>query len=606
MELREIIKKVLGLKKDPEGEGLAGFSDEQLVNAFGKLRDAFTEARTNEDTEAMTSALEALNGIKAAQDTRATEAADRSKTVSELDDQFSKITATDEPVKEEEEEEKPAEPANEPAPKPVEPETTPAPVVVAPVTTPVATSPEIVQVAASVDPEVIAAAVKAAIESTRPAPEPTKPAVPAPSRLPDNTDRPLVQLTAAADASQSYSAGMPIPFEEVGPAFKDKAEHFHGEKGDRAFIARATITYPEDLMLRAGTDADQNMARINEMLASVQSETAGVLKRIRDSRDPDEITELAAAGGICAPPTPRYEICQQGSDVRPLRDSLLRFGATRGGILTMSPPKLADVDGAVSVYTAAQDETGYDYPKDCIRVECGTPRTTSVKAIPLCMEVGNFMNLYYPEMFRAWWGYGQIAHARTAETELWDGMVALSTARTAIDHGFGASRNTLNELDRYGTQLRYEYRINEETPLRLWAPFWSKALLRADLTNQHPGDGTMSVSDAQLVRWLADRNMAVTFVLDAQAPGDGDDPLPGSFVGILALEGTFLHLDGGSLDFGTEIRDFDQIRNNDAGAFMETFENVEAICNGPQAITFKTCPTGASSEAIASAIECGS
>jgi outer membrane biosynthesis protein TonB len=576
VDIRETIKTLLGLKKLPEGEGLQGFTDEQLADAASKAREVFATAKTDKDVETATSAHSVVMAVTAEVGSRAEAAAKVESDLAALEAELPVEVSDPEPDPEPAPDPEP-EPEEEPAP--AEPEVTPA--------------PEPVAIAAAPDPE------------PEPAPEAPKekpkPVVPKPSAPP--ATKSLVRLTAAADASTDYSAGMPLPFNEVGQLFKDKAEHMRGGKpGDRGHILRAEVTYPTELSLDHNTPGDVNMEKINPIVAAAQEETARVLRRIRDSRDPEEITELAAAGGVCAPPTPRYEICQQGDDNRPLRDSLVRFGATRGGILTMSPPSLSDVDGAVSVITEAEDATGYVYPVDCIRVDCGSPTTTTVQKIPLCMEVGNFMNLAYPELFRAWWGYGQVAHARVAEVELWDGMCELSDSRTANAVGLGATRNTLTEIERYAAQLRYQFRIDPGTPLRLWYPDWLKSVLRADLTNQAPGDGTLAVSDAQLTRYFAASNIALTSVLDGQDPGSGDDPFPTTVNVILALEGTFLFLDMGRLDFGTEIRDFTQIRNNDVGAFMETFENVAAVCNGPQCIELPICATGTAAAADGSVV----
>lgn len=575
-KIRQHIQAVLGIKdKDmPEGKELEGFSDEQLREAATKAREKFAEARNSDMTpaEKLPICTEASNVALAAESTLAKRVEDAEKAEADLAALDAQINGRTDPEAPEGDEGdgNDDDAGDDDAPEVDEPETP-------------ADAPEV-----SKAPVAVAAAA-----APTPAPAPAAPAVPEPS-APPAPKAPPVRLVASADVD-GFSPGMTMDVASLSEAYTHKADAVRGKgikKGTRSGVATAHVTYPEDRTL--GRDFEANQAKIDAIVASAQAETAQQLRDIVAAAkrgDEAEITELAAAGGLCAPVNVRYDICQQGSDVRPLRDSLIRFNANRGGIQFVAPPRLSDVAGAANVYTEEQDAGGYDYPKGCVRVECGELVEVKVSAIPLCMEVGNFTNLSYPELFRAWWGYGQVAHARLAEETLWAGMVALSDARTGATT-YGAFRSTLNELGRKAAQFRYEYRVPRTTPLRLHASEWLQEVLKQDLTNQMPGDSVLSVSDAQLTAFLAGKGIAVTWVMDGQDPGNEDDPFPSTTEVILSLEGTFLFLDMGRLDFGTEIRDWSQIQNNDVGAFMETFENVAAVCNGPQVITLDICPSG--------------
>lgn len=565
-ELREIIKGLLGLKKLPDGEGLEGFTDEQLKEAETLARTSFAEARESKDAAAATAAHSVITTVTA-------DLAARADAAAALDEELNKLAA--------EIEVSDPEPEPEPAPEP-EPEPEIEPEVVTPPVAEVVPEPEPVAVAASVTP----------------APKPR--AVPAPSKPPVAEVGFSIQAGADLDG---HSAGSSLTPSELGEAFASKAQAMKGGRvGGRTTVAKIKLRYPSEYVIDSGSlPVEETQRRIEEVVTSLRADASKRLSDIMSAgRDTAQVAELTAAGGFCAPFTPRYDICQQGDDVRPLRDSLPTFNATRGGIIYLTPPQLSDVAGSVNVYTEEQDATGYDYPKGCIRVDCGDPIEEKVQAVTLCMEVGNFQRLSFPENFRAWWHYGHVAFARTAEVELWDKMIALATdtaamgggATTANASGTGAARNTLNEIERYIMQMRYSLRSTD--PMHLWLPEWVKAVLRADLTQAMPGDSTINVSDATLTSYMASRGVNLTFLLDGQSPGAfaSTDEFPDSFIGVLALEGTFLRLDMGSLDFGTEIRDFTQIRQNDVGAFMEIFEGLAAVCRGAQAITFPICPSG--------------
>lgn len=574
MDIREKLKVLLGLKKLPEGESFEGFSTEQLKEADAKAREVFSSARENKDLPTAEDALETVRAITAEVEKRTQEEAEMASKFEAMEAELSTDNGEGEGEGDEEGEGEGDEGGEQGGEEPVQ--------------------------AAADETATEPAPETPAAEVTASAPKPK--IVPKPSTPP--AEKPLARIIAGADID-GHSAGTPMTPAELGEAFANKARAVKGGRiGGRTTVAKIALQYGSDQIIDRDNDPEYAQEKIDLVVKEMREATRKNLKQIVASgRDTEQVMELAAAGGFCAPFTPRYDICQQGDDVRPLRDSLPTFQATRGGITYLTPPQLSDVDGAVNVYTEEQDASGYDYPKGCIRVDCGTPVTEKVQAITLCMEVGNFQRLSFPENFQAWWHYGQVAFARTAETELWDKMVTLSTARTAIAHGLGATRNTLVEMERYVQQMRYALRSVD--PVRVWAPEWLKAVLRADLTNQFPGDSTLSVTDATLVQYLAARGIAITFVLDGQSPNSGDTDFPNTVQVIMALEGTFLRLDMGVLDFGTEIRDFTQIRQNDTGAFYEIFENVAKVCNGPQVITLPICPTGeASGQVTAGTVAC--
>jgi hypothetical protein len=106
---------------------------------------------------------------------------------------------------------------------------------------------------------------------------------------------------------------------------------------------------------------------------------------------------------------------------------------------------------------------------------------------------------------------------------------------------------------------------------------------------QLPGDGgdnyenTIALADAKLNNWFAVRYINVTWFIDgesgqimgAQAAG-AVNPFPTTLVWYLFSEGTFLFLDGGTLDLGL-VRDSTLNGTNDYKIFLETFEGVAKV-----------------------------
>jgi hypothetical protein len=116
--------------------------------------------------------------------------------------------------------------------------------------------------------------------------------------------------------------------------------------------------------------------------------------------------------------------------------------------------------------------------------------------------------------------------------------------------------------------------------LKAIVPSWIYEAMAADLTLSMPGDGTLAVSKSEIDGYLATVNVDLVASLDATVFGSqGASALlefPDSFVWYLFAEGTFLFLDGGTLDLGI-IRDSSLVGTNDYKMFTETFENVAKV-----------------------------
>jgi hypothetical protein len=103
--------------------------------------------------------------------------------------------------------------------------------------------------------------------------------------------------------------------------------------------------------------------------------------------------------------------------------------------------------------------------------------------------------------------------------------------------------------------------------------------MAADLTLAMPGDSTMNAY-GEIDGYLAARGVVASYSLDqdvygAQSAGALIE-FSDTFVWYLFSEGTFLFLDGGTLDVGI-IRDSTLVGTNDYKMFVETFEGVAKV-----------------------------
>jgi hypothetical protein len=360
-----------------------------------------------------------------------------------------------------------------------------------------------------------------------------------------------------------------------------------GGDGEQSLVASIKTSFPENRMLNSN-DVEGNRAKINAVVA------------------PEAIV---AAGGLTAPVETSWDIFELGeTDVRPVRNALAVFGADRGGLRFLTPPLLSDLNGAVSLWTLQDDIDAAtpgapDPVKPCIRVAAGVEVTVYTDAIPLCLTFGNLGARAYPELVERHTKLGMVEHARFAETRLITRIGALSTAVSA-DSELGAARDIFVQLEQAASAYRSRYRLDPKTPLRVLFPEWFKNALRADLTKQLPGDGrdgTFNLGEAEINKWFAVRNINVSWFIDGetgqvfgeQAAGALLD-FPSEVIWYLFSEGTFVFLDGGTLDLGL-VRDSTLNGTNDYKIFLETWEGVAKVGVESLRVTSKLAIKGSAS-----------
>jgi hypothetical protein len=386
-------------------------------------------------------------------------------------------------------------------------------------------------------------------------------------------------------ASNVVVAGADVPHVSAGMQFADRAQFsqamidkinaLRGARGDGEQVLIASVKSPDpsdDRMLVAG-DMEGNVEKIAEVVG----------------RDADHVKALVASGGYCAPLEPRYDVFGIGVTERPVRGALPGFRAQRGGIRFITPPKLSGLTGSVGIWTAATDAAPGGATKNKLIVACGAEQTVSISAVTMELQFGNFMARGYPEMVARNVDLGLIAQARLAEQTLLTAMDTLATSTiSTISASAGTARDWLNQLGGYSALYRSRNRMDAEAPLRVVAPAWVRDAVRADvaLSMSPTSDDVLGEADSQIQQWLAARNINVAWHLDDStfigAP-TSSNPLAATFKWRLFAEGTFLFLDGGTLDIGV-VRDSTLVGTNDYIQFTENFEALAMV--GVEAWTF--------------------
>ena len=373
----------------------------------------------------------------------------------------------------------------------------------------------------------------------------------------------VVAITAGADIP-GYTAGSTInDMHEVAQAMEKRIHSLrrvNGGDGEQHIVASITTQFDDARTLT--TDAEANSAKIAAFAAESQA--------------------LVASGGHAAPYEVKYDIFGLGSSTaRPVRDALPKFQADRGGIRFVTPPSFASGDyaDAVGVWTAAVDANPNGATKSSLTVAAAAELTATTDAVTLQLQFGNLMTRAYPELIARHNELALVQHAREAETNLLTKIGSASTAVTTSSLiGFG--RDFLVQIRRAAVAYRSRHRIDPGTQLKAIVPDWVVDAMAADLTLSMPGDGTIALAKSEIEGYLANSNVSLTVSPDQNYFGaQGAGALlefPDTFSWYLFAEGTFLFLDGGTLDLGI-IRDSSLVGTNDYKMFVETFEGLAKV-----------------------------
>ena len=551
--------------------------------AEGEMPEGETETPAEEDMKpAEEPAAEAPAEEEKEEEKPMAEASTAAEVASELSTEVSETTQVTEPIAEAAVEETPA------AELAVEEVQTPAETVVAPeapvvtVETPEAvaasvettTPEEAVAVEAPAEAEAVVASTETSeaqiVQKDQEAPvtaaannEPAASVevieAPADRRPLNQTSAAPVAITAGADIP-GYTAGSELADMKAVAEAMSKRLHglrrVNGGDGEQHIVASITTSYPEDRTLTQ--DAEANWDKI-QAVASPEA--------------------MVASGGHSAPFTVKYDIFGIGTTARPVRDALPRFQADRGGIRFITPPVLSDYDNAVGVWTNVVDTNPGTDTKASLTVSAATENTVATDAVTLQLQFGNLMTRAYPELIARHNELGLIQHAREAEGQILSRLTTLSTAVTSTSL-IGMGRDFLVQLGRAAAQYRGRHRLPADFPLRAIIPAWIKDAMAADLTLASPGDKTLDVY-AEIDGYIASRGINPTYTIDGSAmtgtqSSGAMNEFTDTFVWYLFAEGTFLFLDGGTLDLGI-IRDSTLVGTNDYKMFVETFEGVAKV-----------------------------
>ena len=356
-------------------------------------------------------------------------------------------------------------------------------------------------------------------------------------------------------------------FHDVGALFSTHAKAVTNP-GQRGHMFRLTREFEESRQL--GFNVDANNQKMMSWFGPGQGKQ----------------TPLAAACGLCGPGDVdhTHPICSE--DGRPIRDALPQFQATRGKITFAPAASIGDLAGNVSIWTLADDEaacavgspTSPGPTKPCPPIACPEEIVCATDAVVRCITVGNFQAQFSPEFWSSRLALLLAEFDRVAEQKAIEEIHAASVDLGTVDEcntlaSFLMGINSIIAADRSAQRnMTRRYRVIADAYIRDYMR--NQVIKNLGVANNIEA---LQLADATINGWLADINASVVWTFDGTFDGvEHRILLPGQVPTTAGVyvhpEDSFVFLDGGTLDLGTDIHDSLLNATNDRQAFAESFE----------------------------------
>lgn len=368
--------------------------------------------------------------------------------------------------------------------------------------------------------------------------------------------------------ASAYQLKPDAGFRELGELFSQHGRSKMG-KGVAVPLVQLQREFPEDRKL--GNNVQENAQRIADVMGTGLISSA----------------PIAAAGGICGPGDVdhTHPICsERGRVVTP---ALPQFNAARGQLTVPPSISIGDLEGGVSVWTYETDVNPQANTKPCPALTCEEEITEQVDAVVKCVTVGNFQAKFSPE----WWAANlevlAAAHDREAEQKALTEIYAASSSIGTVSEGstlwsfiqmlrnvVSADRSARRNWSGRYTAIADAYG-RDQILNQLAANLGSGVDIRQSLLEASSIlDGAIMDAGISNMIWTYDGTYTgSTHRIIGNHSQSGHLP-PTDFGVHIFPEESFLFLDGGTLDLGTEITDSELNSTNDRQAFAETFEKV--------------------------------
>lgn len=330
--------------------------------------------------------------------------------------------------------------------------------------------------------------------------------------VPPKEEKGALRIVASADVPH-FAPGTELKsWDDIASAVKARAEMFSGgpagiEGGAVQKFTVATMSRGIPAELTIGAKHDSGQAQEIMDLAANQSNLPG--------------GSLVAAGGWCAPSQILYDFCDFETT-----DGLLDLPEVRidrGGIQYAPQPDFQGLYDAIGVITEAEAIAGVT--KECYELECPEMDEIRLDALYMCVRFPLLTAAGWPELIANIENRLTKAYQHRVSVKRITDILADLGAAVATGGVGGVTADVLSRLEFHAQVIRQKHRLAKTAMIEGFAPHWLPAALRADLANRN-GVDFINVTDADVVRWLAQRNIRLQFVYNWQ---DLDDSVPEPF-----------------------------------------------------------------------------
>lgn len=384
---------------------------------------------------------------------------------------------------------------------------------------------------------------------------------------------------------------------QLADALVNMVNGYSGFKGDYDKRTFATIQreFPTDLTAPATESASAEYAMLLH---------AGELY-------PQNLNQVAAAGW-CAPSMTLYDLCELETVDGILQ--LPEINITRGGIFFTTGPDFATIFGGTGYWNFTEAQVIANTVKPCMEIPCPPFTELRLNALGVCITGGLLQRRGYPELVARFIRGALIAHLHRVNAFV---IAQMAAGSTLVDFdpipagslvGDSTSSGLLAAAEMVAVDMRYRNRMACDAMLEVVLPCWAKAQIRADLSRR-TGVDLISVSDADIDRYFADRNLNVRWVYDWQDAYSGVATGPGAALpGITTFPATveFLIYPAGTWVKGVDsivtletVYDSTKLSTNQYTAlFTEEGVLVAKMCPDSRRVVYPLCPTGATTELV--------